>query len=55
MKHDPIALTLRALVVIIAAIGAIVTISAWPTLPAFAGIAYLMVFAFAGAVGALGI
>lgn len=55
MKQDPIAVALRAIVVIIAAVGALVTISAWPTLPAFAGIAYLMVFAFCATIGALGL
>lgn len=55
MKHDPIALTLRAVIVLIAAAGAIGTLITWATLPPFAGIAYLMVFAFAATVGALGL
>jgi len=55
MKQDPIAVALRAIVVLISAAGALTTLATWATLPAFAGVAYLLIFAFAATIGALGL
>jgi len=50
MKKDPIAMTLRAIVLLTAILGFMTTLATAPTLPAFGVVCYCFVFIFAAAI-----